>query len=101
MYAYAHYTTPLSQLKLFPYQIVFHTHPRIPLTFSPNLPRDSLNKCVSSYCNSLPPHTHNSNQDLHRFFHSLLYRPIYSWLVSAEHAMLEKYSPAHRQIDNK
>ena len=41
MYAYAHITTPLSQLKLSPYQIVFHTHPRILLIFSLSLPRDS------------------------------------------------------------
>ena len=72
MYAYAHNTTPLSQRKLSPYQIVFHTHPRIPLTFSLNLPRDSLNKCRASYCDSLSPHTHYSNQDLNPFFHSLL-----------------------------
>ena len=47
MYAYAHITTPLSQLKLSPYQIVFHTHPRIPLTFSLNLYRDSSKKCIA------------------------------------------------------
>ena len=48
MYAYAQNTTPLSQLKLSPYQIVFHTQPRILLTFSLNLPRDSLKKCIAS-----------------------------------------------------
>ena len=54
IYAYAHNTTPFSQLKLSPYQIVFHTHPRIPLTFSLNLPRDSSNTCIASYCDSSP-----------------------------------------------
>ena len=55
MYAYAHNTTPLSQLKLSPYQIVFHTHPRIPLTFSLNLPRNASKNCIATYCESLPP----------------------------------------------
>ena len=41
MYAYAHNTTPLSTLKLSPYQIVFHTHPRKPLSFDLNSTRDS------------------------------------------------------------
>ena len=39
MNAYAHNTTPLSQLKLSPYQYVFDTHPGISLLFSLNLPR--------------------------------------------------------------
>ena len=47
MYAYAHNTTTISQLELSPYQIVFSTYPRVPLTFSLNLPRDSLKKV---YC---------------------------------------------------
>ena len=100
MYAYAHNTTPHSQPKLSLYQIVFHTHPRIPLTFSLNLPRDSSKTCIASNCNSLPPHTHYSNQDLD-FFHSLLDKPISSWLLSAEHAMLEVYSTVHRHINSK
>ena len=86
-YAYAHNITPLSQLKLSPYHIVFHTHPRIPLTFSLNIPRDSSNNCIATYCVSLPLHTHYSTQNLHLFSHSLLDKPISSWLLSAEHAM--------------
>ena len=61
IYAYAHNTTPLSQLKLSPHQNVFHTHPRIPLTFSPNLLRDSSQTCIATYCTALPPHTHYCN----------------------------------------
>ena len=49
MYAYAHNTTPLSQLKLFPHQIVYHTHPRIQLKFSLNLTRDSSKTCLASF----------------------------------------------------
>ena len=101
MYAYAHNTTPLSQLKLSPYQIVFHTHPRIPLTFSLNLPRDAQKNCIATYCESLSPHSHYSTQDLNPFFHSLLDKPISSWLLAAETAMLEIYSTVHRHINHK
>ena len=54
MYAYAHTTATVYQLKLSPYQIVFHTHPRIPLTFFLNLPHESFKSCRASYCDSLP-----------------------------------------------
>ena len=101
MYAYAHNTTPLSQLKLSPYQIVFHTHPRIPLTFSLNLPRDTSKNCIATYCESLPPHSHYSTQDLNPFFHSLLDKPISPWLLAAETAMLEIYSTVHRHLNHK
>ena len=40
MYAFAHNTTPRSNTQITPYEIVFHTHPRIPLTFELNLERD-------------------------------------------------------------
>ena len=101
MYAYAHNTTPLSQLKLSPYQIVFHTHPRIPLTFSLNISRDTLKNCTATYCESLSPHSHYSLQDLNPFFHSLIDKPISPWLLAAETAMLEKYSTVHRHLKHK
>ena len=101
MYAYAHNTTPLSQLKLSPYQIVYHTHPRIPLTFSLNLPRDAQRNCVATYCESLPPHSHYSTQDLNPFFQSILGKPISSWLLAAETAMLVIYSTVHRHLNHK
>ena len=39
--AYAHKSQPLSELNLSPYEIVFHTIPRIPIHFELNLQRDS------------------------------------------------------------
>ena len=36
MYAYAHNSQPLSELNISPHEIVFHTRPRIPLTFDLN-----------------------------------------------------------------
>ena len=99
--AYAHNTTPLSQLKPSPYQIVFHTHPRVPLTFSLNSLRASSKNNIATYCTSLPPHTHYSNQDLNLFSHSLLDKHISPWLLSAEHAMVEIYSTIHLHITNE
>ena len=101
MYAYAHNTTPLPQLELSPYQIVFHTLPRIHLTFSLILPRDARKNCFATYCESLPPHSHYSTQDLNPFSHSILDKPISSWLLAAETAMLEIYSTVHRHLNHK
>ena len=42
MYAYAHNSQPLSEPNISPHEIVFHTRPRIPLTFDLNLTRDTL-----------------------------------------------------------
>ena len=41
LYAYAHNSQPLSELNLSPYEIVFHTTPRIPTNFERNLQRDT------------------------------------------------------------
>ena len=41
MYAYAHNSQPHSELNLSPYEIVFHTIPRIPINFELNLLRDT------------------------------------------------------------
>ena len=101
MYAYAHNTTPLSQLKLSPFHIVFHTHPRIHLTFSLILPRDARKNCVATYCESVSPHSQYSTQDLNPFSHSILDKHIPSWLLAAETAMLEIYSTVHRHLNHK
>ena len=42
MYAYAHNSQPLSELSISPHEIVFHTRPRIPLTFDLNLTETPL-----------------------------------------------------------
>ena len=76
MYAYAHNTTPLSDLKLTPHQIVFHSHPRTPLTFDLNITRDADHSCNSNYCSQLPPHSHYEESDLNPFFSSLISKPI-------------------------
>ena len=68
MYAYAHNSQPLSELNVSPHEIVFHTRPRIPLTFDLNLTRDTCKTCISRYCSQLPEHSHYDKSDPNQFF---------------------------------
>ena len=101
MYAYVHNTTPLSTLKLSPHQTVFHTHPRIPLSFNLNLTRDSEQKCTSSFFSTLPAFFHYQSTDLNPFFSTLLSKPISIWLLAVESAMLEIDSTVHKHPNHK
>ena len=47
MYAYAHNSQPFSEHNVSTHEIVFHTRPRIPLTFDLNLNRNTSNLCIS------------------------------------------------------
>ena len=47
MYAYAHNSQPLSELNVSPHGTVFHTQPRIPVTFELNLNRNTSKLCIS------------------------------------------------------
>ena len=76
MYAYAHNSQPLSELNLFPYEIVFHTIQRIPINFELNLQRDTYRNCTSQYCQDLPLHTHYDKSNLNPFFQKILSKPI-------------------------
>ena len=101
LYAYAHNTTPINNLKLTPHQIVFHTTPRIPLTFELNLTRNFTQTCTSTYCEHLPQHSHYEEKDLNPFFSHLISKPISSWLLAAEEAMLQIYSTVHQHLTHK
>ena len=68
MYAYAHNSQPFSELSISPHEIVFHTRPRIPLTFDLNLNRDTSKTCISRYCSQLQEHSHYDKLDLNAFF---------------------------------
>ena len=70
MYAYAHNSQPLSELNITPHEIVFHTRPRIPLTFDLNLTRDTSKTCISRYCSQLPEHSHYDKSDVNPFFYT-------------------------------
>ena len=95
MYAYEHNSQPISELNVSPYEIVFHTRPRIPLTFNLNLNRDSSKTCISQYCSQLPEHSHYDKTDLNPFFYKTLSKPIPQRFLAVETAMLQNYSTVY------
>ena len=95
MYAYAHNSQPLSELKISPHEIVFHTIPRIPLTFDLNHNRDTSKTCISRYCSQHPGHSHYDKSDLNPFFYRTLSKPIPQWFLAVETAMLQIYSTVY------
>ena len=101
MYAYAHNSQPLSELNVSPHEIVFHTRPRIPLTFDLNLTRDTSKTCISRYCSQLPEHSHYDKSDLNPFFHRTLSKPIPQWFLAVETAMLQIYSTVYEHTLRK
>ena len=82
MYAYAHKSQPLSELNVSPHEIVFHTRPRIPLTFDLNSTRDTFKTCISRYCSQLPELSHCDKTDLNTFFYKTLSKPIPQWILA-------------------
>ena len=62
-YANAQNSQLLSELNVSPREIVFHTQPRIPLTFDLNLNRNTLKICNSKNCCQLPQRSHNFKTD--------------------------------------
>ena len=101
MYAYAHNSQPLSELNISPHEIVFHTRPRIPLTFDFNVNRDTSKRCISRYCSQLPEHSHYDKSDLNPFFYTLLSKPIPHWFLAVETAMLQIYSTVYENTQRK
>ena len=101
MYAYAHNSLPLLELNISPHEIVFHTRPRIPLTFDSNLSRDTYKTCISRYCSQLPEHSHYDKTDLNPFFYRTLSKPISQWLLAVETAMLQRYSTVYENTPRK
>ena len=101
MYAYAHNSQPLSELNISPHEIVFHTRPRIPLTFDLNLTRDTFKKFISRYCSQLPEHSHYNKTDPNPFFYRTLSKPIPQWFLPVETAMLQIYSTVYENTLRK
>ena len=101
MNAYAHNSQPLSELQISPHEIVFHTRPRIPLTFNLNPNRDTSKTCISRYCSQLPEHSHNDKSDLNPFFYRTLSKPIPRWFLAVETAMLQIYSTVYENTSRK
>ena len=101
MYAYAHNSQPLSELKLSPYAILFHTIPRIPINFELNLQRDTYRNCTSQICQELPLHTHYDKSSLYPFFHKILSKPIPQWILATETAMMQIYHTVYENTKRK
>ena len=101
MYAYAHNSQPISVINVSPYEIVFHTRPRIPLTFDLNLNRNQFKSCISQYCSQLPAHSHYKKSDLNPFFFKTLSKPIPQWFLAIETAMLQIYSTVYYYTQKK
>ena len=101
MYAYAHNSQSLSEMILSPYEIVFHTIPRIPINFELNLQRDTYRNCTSQYCQELPLHTHHDKSNLNPFFHKVLYKPIPQWILATETAMIQIYHTVYENTKRK
>ena len=88
-------------MNLSPYEIVFHTIPRIPINFELNLQRDTYRSCTSQYCHELPLHTHYDKSNLNSFFHKILSKPIPQWILATETAMIQKYHTVYENTKRK
>ena len=91
MYAYAHNFQPLSELNISPHEIVFHTRPRIPLTFDYTLLGIPLNHVFHAIVPNFLNILIMTNQILIRFFYRTLSKPIPQWFLAVETAMLQIY----------
>ena len=101
MYPYAHTSQPLSELNLSPYEIVFHTIARNPITFELNIQRDTNRNCTSQFCQNLPLHTHYDKSNLNPFFHKILSKPIPQWILATETAMIHIYNTVFENTKRK
>ena len=101
MYAHAHNSQPLSEINISPHEIVFHTRPRIPLTFELNLIRNTSKRCISKHCSQLPEHSHYDKTDLYPFFYRTLSKPIPQWFVAVETALLQIFSTVYENTFKK
>ena len=101
MYAYANNSQPLSELNLSPYEIVFHTIPRIPINFELNLQRDTYRNCTSHFCQNSPLHTHYDKSNLNPFFHKILSKPIPQWILATKTAMIQIYHTVYENTKRK
>ena len=96
-----HIIKPLSELNHSPYEIVFHTIPRIPINFELNLQRDTYTNCTSQFCQNLPLHTHYDKSNLNPFFHKILSKPIPQWILATEAAMIQNYHTVYENTKRK
>ena len=101
MYAYAPNSQPLSEINLSPYEIIFHTIPRIPINFELNLRRNTYTNCTSQFCQNLPLHTHYDKSNSNPFFHKILSKPILQWILATETDMIQIYHKVYENTKRK
>ena len=92
---------PLSELNLSPYEIVFHTLPRIPINCEVNLQRDTYRNCTFQFCQNLPLHSHYDRSNLNPFFHKIFSKPIPHWILATETAMIQIYHTVYENTKRK
>ena len=88
-------------MNLSPYEIVFHTIPRIPINFELNLERGTYRNCTSQYCQKLPLHTHYDKSNLNPFFHKTSSKPIPQRILATETAMIQVYHTVYENTKRK
>ena len=76
--AYAHNTQLLSYLNIPPYEISFHTQPRILLNFQLKFPQNSFRECTVQNCSGLVPHSQYHSIDSNLLFHGIVLKPIFT-----------------------
>ena len=100
MYAYAQNSQPLSELNISPHEIVFHTRPRMPLTFDLNLGiplKHVVHAIVPNFQNIL----FMTKTDLNPFFYRTLSKPIPQWFLAVETAVLHICSTVYEKTLRK
>ena len=100
MYAYAHNSQPSSELNISPDEIVFHTRPRIPLTFDLNLIETPLKHVFHAIALHFQNTHIMTNQTLIHFYRTLS-EPIPQWFFAVETAMLQIYSTVYENTLRK
>ena len=98
IYAYANNSQPLSELNVSLHEILFHTQPRLTLTFDLNLNCNTSKTCIAKYCSQLPEDSYFDKTDLNAFFHRILSKPIPLWFLAA---MLQIYSTVYENTLKK
>ena len=101
LFVYAHSTQPFSHLHVPPYETVFHTQPPFPLIFTWILSHKQFHAFDAQYCSELQLHSQNQATDLNPLFHIILLKPLSTWFLAIETAMLQMYSKIYQNEPKK
>ena len=79
----------------------FRTQLRFPMKFQLKLSRNSCRECVAQFCSDLPPHSHYQSIDFYPSFHSNLFKPISTWFLAFESAVVQSFSKLYQNVLKK